>query len=112
MVTTPRALLVENVHSRACDLLADAGYEVEALTGALDERELIERLAGVDVLGIRSATQVTERVLAGAAQLQAIGAFCIGTNQIALDAASDVASPSSTPRTPTPAPSSSWWSAR
>jgi D-3-phosphoglycerate dehydrogenase / 2-oxoglutarate reductase len=89
VVPAPRALLLENIHSHASDLLAAAGYEIEALPRALGEQELIERLADVDVLGIRSATQLTERVLAGARQLQAIGAFCIGTNQIALDAASE-----------------------
>jgi len=88
-VSPPRALLLENIHPRARDLFTAGGYEIEALPHALAEDELIERLAGVDVLGIRSATQLTERALAGAVQLQAVGAFCIGTNQIALDAASE-----------------------
>ncbi|ACQ80679.1 D-isomer specific 2-hydroxyacid dehydrogenase NAD-binding [Beutenbergia cavernae DSM 12333] len=82
----PRALLLENIHPLATDVLTAAGYEVSAQPGALDEDELIDALDGVSVLGIRSKTQVTERVLA-ASRLDAIGAFCIGTNQIDLAAA-------------------------
>ncbi|BDZ57565.1 D-3-phosphoglycerate dehydrogenase [Barrientosiimonas endolithica] len=65
-------------------MLGDAGVEIESRPGALDEDELIEALQGVDLLGIRSKTEVTDRVLASAPQLQAVGAFCIGTNQIDL----------------------------
>jgi len=82
-----RALLLESVHPQAPTILADAGFEVEERSGALEEDELIEALAGVDVLGIRSGTSVTERVLTARPELLAIGAFCIGTNQIDLDAA-------------------------
>lgn len=79
-----KALLLENVHPLGESLLREAGFEVETRVGALDEGELIEALAGVDLLGIRSKTEVTERVLENAPDLQAVGAFCIGTNQIAL----------------------------
>ena len=79
-----RALLLENLHPFASSILAAQGIEVVTRTGALDERELIESLAGVHLLGIRSKTHVTEKVLASAADLIAVGAYCIGTNQIDL----------------------------
>ncbi len=83
----PRALLLENIDAVAAELLGSAGYEVESLRGALDELELIDALEGVDVLGIRSKTQVTAKVLENRPGLAAVGAFCIGTNQIDLAAA-------------------------
>lgn len=83
-----KALLCESVHPEAIRILKDQGFEVETRAGALDTDDLIAALDGVSVLGIRSATQVTRRVLDAAPELQAIGAFCIGTNQIDLDAAS------------------------
>jgi D-3-phosphoglycerate dehydrogenase len=83
-----KALLVENIHPDASARLNKLGYEVTALPRALGEDELIEALDGVSLLGIRSTTDVTERVLAAAPDLVAIGAFCIGTNQIDLAAAS------------------------
>lgn len=82
-----RMLLLENIHPAAVERLEEAGYSVETLKGALDEDDLIERIKGVHVLGIRSKTNVSERVLAEADRLLAIAAFCIGTNQIDLDAA-------------------------
>jgi D-3-phosphoglycerate dehydrogenase len=88
MCTRLKALLVENIHPDASARLTKLGYEVTALPRALGEDELIDALDGVSLLGIRSATQVTERVLAAAPGLVAIGAFCIGTNQIDLAAAS------------------------
>jgi D-3-phosphoglycerate dehydrogenase len=84
-----RALLLENLHPLASSILAEDGFDVVTRTGALDEDELIEALAGVDVLGIRSKTQVTSRVLENAPDLQAVGAYCIGTNQIDLTAAAE-----------------------
>lgn len=77
-----KALLLENVHSHAATALRDAGLEVEARTGALDEDDLIAALKGVHLLGIRSTTHVTSRVLEACPDLLAVGAFCIGTNQI------------------------------
>ncbi|WP_396134758.1 phosphoglycerate dehydrogenase [Cellulomonas sp. ATA003] len=82
-----RALLLENLHPLASTILASQGIEVTTRTGALDEDELIEALDGVHLLGIRSKTQVTDRVVAAAPDLLAIGAYCIGTNQIDLAAA-------------------------
>jgi D-3-phosphoglycerate dehydrogenase len=83
----PRALLVENIDVVAAELLSSAGYEVSSLRGALDESDLIAALDGVDLLGIRSKTKVTAGVLASRPQLAAVGAFCIGTDQIDLPAA-------------------------
>ena len=82
-----RALLLENIHPGAADLLAEAGFEVEIQKGALGEHDLVERLEDVEVLGIRSRTQLTEAVLEKSSALVAVGAFCIGTNQIDLPAA-------------------------
>ncbi len=82
-----RMLLLENIHPAAVERLTDEGYSVETMKGALDEDDLIERIKGIHVLGIRSKTSVTPRVLEAADRLLAIGAFCIGTNQIDLEAA-------------------------
>lgn len=82
----PRALLLENIHPLAVNVLVDAGYDVTTAKGALDEDELILALDGVSLLGIRSKTQVSDAVLA-ASDLDAIGAFCIGVNQIDLTSA-------------------------
>jgi D-3-phosphoglycerate dehydrogenase / 2-oxoglutarate reductase len=85
---TTRALLVESIHPDASARLAKEGYEVSTLGRALGEDELIDALDGVSLLGIRSGTRVTERVLGAARGLVAVGAFCIGINQIDLAAAS------------------------
>ncbi len=82
-----RALLLETLHPTATDILTAAGIAVDNRDGALDEDELIAALDGVQLLGIRSKTQVTDRVLAAAKDLIAIGTFSIGTNQIDLAAA-------------------------
>jgi D-3-phosphoglycerate dehydrogenase len=79
-----KVLLLENPDARAAELFSQEGYQVEQVKGALDEDELIARIEGVSILGIRSKTQVTAKVLAAANRLIAIGAFCIGTNQIDL----------------------------
>jgi D-3-phosphoglycerate dehydrogenase / 2-oxoglutarate reductase len=84
----PRALLLENIDPVAVELLSESGYEVESLRGALDEADLTAALDGIQLLGIRSKTQVTRDVLARRPELAAVGAFCIGTNQIDLVAAS------------------------
>ena len=85
--TLKRALLLENIHPDATARLTKAGYQVATLPRALGEDELIESLPGISLLGIRSQTQVTDRVLASADGLLAVGAFCIGTNQVDLEAA-------------------------
>lgn len=82
-----RILLLENIHPSARDMLAAEGLIVETASSALKEEELHKRLQGVSILGIRSKTQVRASVLKDAKDLLAVGAFCIGTNQIDLDAA-------------------------
>lgn len=77
-------LLLENVHPIAVELMKSEGFTVETYPAGLDEKELTEKIRNVSVLGIRSKTQVTARVLENANRLMAIGAFCIGTNQIDL----------------------------
>lgn len=80
-----RILLLEGVHHDAFENLKDEGFSVELIKHSLPEAELIEKIKGVHVLGIRSKTQVTPKVLAAADKLLAVGAFCIGTTQIALE---------------------------
>ncbi len=80
-----KALLLENIHHLAETVFNTSGIEVETRPKALTEDELIEALEGVDILGIRSTTQVTPRVIEAAGHLSAIGCFCIGTNQVALE---------------------------
>ena len=81
-------LLLEGVHDTAVEAFRRAGYtRVAQRAGTLPEDELKALLADVHFLGIRSRTQLTEAVFAAAPRLVAVGAFCIGTNQIDLDAA-------------------------
>ena len=82
-------LLLENIHPAALQLFREEGFKVEVVAGGLDEDELCERIKDVSVLGIRSKTQVTKKVLDSANKLMTIGAFCIGTNQIDLSACLD-----------------------
>ncbi len=84
-----KALLLENIHPAAVEVLEDRGLEVEVRPGSLSEAELSRSLDGVALLGIRSNTQVTEHVLAAAPDLVAVGCFCIGTNQVDLAAAAE-----------------------
>lgn len=79
-------LLLENVHPQAVELFRKEGYQVETVNGALSEEELCEKIKNVSILGIRSKTHVTRKVLEHANRLMCVGAFCIGTNQIDLDA--------------------------
>jgi D-3-phosphoglycerate dehydrogenase / 2-oxoglutarate reductase len=82
-----KVLLLENVHPNGVKAFKSEGFQVELLKGALDEDELIEKIKGVSILGLRSKTNLTKRVLEhpNASRLMAVGAFCIGTNQINLD---------------------------
>jgi D-3-phosphoglycerate dehydrogenase len=82
-----KVLLLENVHPNGVKAFTSEGFQVELLKGALDEDELIEKIKGVSILGLRSKTNLTKRVLEhpNASRLMAVGAFCIGTNQINLD---------------------------
>lgn len=84
-----RILLLENPHEVADEIFARYGVEVVRIPGSLGTQELIEALQGFDMLGIRSKTNVTREVIETCPQLAAIGAYCIGTNQIDLEAASD-----------------------
>ena len=86
--THPRALLLEGIHADASALLQEAGWLVETADRALPDHEIAGRLEGVELLGIRSQTRVTEALLDKGSSLIAVGAFCIGTNQIDLPAAS------------------------
>ncbi len=86
-------LLLEAVHSSADDIFADRAVRIERKSGALKDDELVRALEGVHLLGIRSKTQVTERVLAAAKDLLAVGCFCIGTNQVDLVAANRLGIP-------------------
>jgi D-3-phosphoglycerate dehydrogenase len=79
-----KVLLLENVHKSALESFHGAGFDVEMRSAALKEDELVKAVAGVHVLGIRSKTQVTERVLVAATDLLGVGCFCIGTNQVDL----------------------------
>lgn len=83
-----KILLLENIHPTAIQLLKQNGYsDIETHSGSLSEKDLAEKLAKTHILGIRSKSQVSEHVLKKAERLIAIGAFCIGTNQIDLQAA-------------------------
>jgi D-3-phosphoglycerate dehydrogenase / 2-oxoglutarate reductase len=85
--TEINVLLLESIHPDATELLRSAGFKVETHDGALGEDELVDRIRGVHLLGIRSTSQLTGAVLDKATDLVAVGAFCIGTNQIDLAAA-------------------------
>jgi D-3-phosphoglycerate dehydrogenase len=79
-----KVLLLENIHPSAHELFRSEGFHLETVPGALGEDELARRIEDVHVLGIRSKTRATERALAGARRLLALGCFCIGTNQVDL----------------------------
>ncbi len=83
----PSILLVENIHPVAKEFLEGHGYQVDLLSHAPDEAELIQLLPRYCAIGIRSKSELTAKVLTHAAPTLAIGAFCIGTNQIDLAAA-------------------------
>lgn len=82
-------LLLENISDAAVAEFTTAGYHVRKLSGALSEADLINEIKDVHLLGIRSKTKVTRKVLESARKLQAIGCFCIGTNQVDLKAATE-----------------------
>lgn len=88
---TASALLLEKVHATAESSLADNGYTVQRINKGLSEDELIEALQslpeGPVMVGIRSKTHITPKVLEAVPRLDAIGCFCIGTDQVALDVA-------------------------
>jgi D-3-phosphoglycerate dehydrogenase len=81
-----KILLLENIHENALEQLTLDGFKVELLSHSLSEDELIEKIKGVHILGIRSKTKVSQRVVDAADKLMAIGTFCIGTTQVDLEA--------------------------
>jgi D-3-phosphoglycerate dehydrogenase len=87
VVSKHEVLLLENIHPAATEVFERNGFVVHTRAGSLGEDDLIEALQGMSMVGIRSNTKVTEKVLASTPDLLAIGAFCIGTNQIDLGAA-------------------------
>ncbi|WP_077530529.1 phosphoglycerate dehydrogenase [Vreelandella utahensis] len=83
-----RFLLLEGVHQSAVDILNAAGYtNIEHISHSLPEEELLEKIKDAHFIGIRSRTQLTEKVFQHANKLVAVGCFCIGTNQVDLEAA-------------------------
>lgn len=92
MATTP-ILLVENIHQITVEKLKSEGFQVDHMTHAPSEEELLKILPKYEVLGIRSKTEITEKVLQANPQLLTIGAFCIGTNQIDLKTARSLGIP-------------------
>ncbi|MFZ1370014.1 MAG: phosphoglycerate dehydrogenase, partial [Ferruginibacter sp.] len=83
-----KILFLENISDTAVKHFHAAGYvHVKKINGALSESELMDAVKDVHLLGIRSKTQVTKKILEAAPKLQAIGCFCIGVNQVDLDAA-------------------------
>ena len=79
-----KVLLLESIHPVAAEAFRRAGVEVETRPGSLGEDELVDALSGVTLLGIRSNTKITPRVLEAGKELLAVGCFCIGTNQVDL----------------------------
>ncbi|KAK3181100.1 D-3-phosphoglycerate dehydrogenase 2 [Lecanicillium sp. MT-2017a] len=80
-----KILLLENVNETGRDILKEQGYQVEALKTSLPEDELIKKISDVHVIGIRSKTKLSQKVLSQARNLLVIGCFCIGTNQVDLE---------------------------
>lgn len=81
-------LLLEGVHPSAVEVLKAAGYtSIEYITSSLPEAQLKEKIADAHFIGIRSRTQLTEEIFDHAKKLVAVGCFCIGTNQVDLNAA-------------------------
>lgn len=87
-------LLLEGIHNSAYEHFIQSGYSSTTLLDhALDENDLIEALEKAHIIGIRSRTQLTRKVLEKADKLMAVGCFCIGTNQVDLDAAREFGIP-------------------
>jgi len=102
----PKALLLENIHPDAAQSLRDHGFEVECLKGALSDAELIDALEGVDLLGIRSKTSVTRKVIDARRSPRSAASALAPTRWIS-NTRARTASPSSTRRIRIPVP---WWS--
>ncbi|PJZ68367.1 D-3-phosphoglycerate dehydrogenase [Leptospira perolatii] len=91
MISYPKekinVLLLENIHQDAFDLFQKDGFNVRALSYAMNEEELLKEIESIHVLGIRSKTNITEPVINKAKRLLTVGCFCIGTNQVRLEEA-------------------------
>ena len=89
-----KILFLENISEKAVQQFKQNGYtNVKKLSGALSEDELIKEIKDVHLVGIRSKTQISQKVLEAATKLQAIGCFCIGVNQVNLKAATKAVTP-------------------
>jgi len=88
-----KVLLLEGVHASALELFGEEGFQVEALKSSVPEAELRERIRDVHILGIRSKTQVRASAIAEAKRLLTLGCFCIGTNQVDLNASNQAGIP-------------------
>ena len=84
-----KVLLLENISGVAASQFEEAGFKVESLKGALEERELIDKIRGTSILGVRSKTRITAAVLDAAPELVSVGAFCIGVDKIDRGASSE-----------------------
>lgn len=88
MISFPKdkiqVLLLENVHQDAFDMFQKDGFNVRLLPAAFSEKELLDEIENIHVLGIRSKTNITPVILEKAKRLLTIGCFCIGTNQVDL----------------------------
>jgi D-3-phosphoglycerate dehydrogenase len=83
-----KILMLEGVHPSALKLFRDCGYtDIEAVKSSLDEKEIIKKVKDIHLLGIRSKTQLTDKIFNAASRMIGVGAFCIGTNQIDMNAA-------------------------
>ena len=82
-------LLLENIHPITKNIFEEEGYNVETLTSSISEKELIKKIKNVSIIGIRSKTNLNKKILSNSKRLLAIGAFCIGTNQIDLEIAKE-----------------------
>lgn len=93
MSETIKILLLENIHPTAHEILRAEGFQVEGMSHALKGEELIKKLQGIHIVGIRSKTQMTKEVLRAAPDLLSVGCFCIGTNQVNLVEANSLGIP-------------------
>ncbi len=88
-----KVLLVENIHPKSKEILVAEGFQVDLISYAPSEEELLRTLPNYDVIGIRSKTELTTKVLEANKHLVAVGCFCIGTNQVHLVTAKDLGIP-------------------
>lgn len=88
--TDYKVLLLENVNQKAVEIFENQGYQVDHYKGSFSNDELIEKIKDVHAIGIRSKTKLTRAILEKATNLKVIGCFCIGTNQVDLQAAAEL----------------------